>query len=112
MKHLVSSSQALKSHKRDRLMVKNWSGIPEGNIRTVEISFYDHEVYAGDKLIANIGHDDDDFVTQCWVVKINGVEIHRAHTWAKCYHYITWHFKQGTRAIRWLVNHGNQPVHN
>jgi hypothetical protein len=29
-------------------------------------------------------------------VIVNGIEIHRANTWAKCFHYITWHFTQGT----------------
>jgi hypothetical protein len=68
----------------------------ESDIRAVEISFYDHEIYAGDKLIASITHDSDDFVTQRWVVMVNGLEIHRANTWG---------------AIRCLENHGNQPVH-
>jgi hypothetical protein len=65
-------------------------------IRAVEISFYDHEIYAGNELIASISHDTDDFVTQRWVVMVNDVEIHRSHTWAKSYNYITWHYKQGT----------------
>jgi hypothetical protein len=65
-------------------------------IRAVEISFYDHEIYAGERLIASITHDTDDFVTQRWVVMVNDVEIHRSHTWAKSYNYITWHYKQGT----------------
>jgi hypothetical protein len=69
---------------------------PATNIRAVEISFYDHEVYVDDKLIASISHDEDDFVTQRWIVIINSVEIHRANTWAKCYNYITWHYNQGT----------------
>lgn len=63
---------------------------------TIEISFYDHEVYAGEKLIASITHDHDDFATQRWVVMVNNIEIHRANTWAKCYDYIIWHYKKGT----------------
>jgi hypothetical protein len=66
------------------------------DIRAVEISFEEHEICVGNKAIAYITYNDDDFVTQPWVVAINGVEIHRANTWAKCYHYITWHFRQGT----------------
>jgi hypothetical protein len=66
------------------------------DIRTVEISFEEHEIYAGDKAIAKIVCDDGDFVTQPWLVMVNGVEIYQANTWAKCYHYVTWHFKQGT----------------
>jgi hypothetical protein len=33
------------------------------SLTTVEISFYDHEYYAGDKLIASITYDDTDFLT-------------------------------------------------
>jgi hypothetical protein len=60
----------------------------------IEISFYNHEYYAGGKLIATITYDDD--LTQPWVVMVNGEEKHRANTWAKCNSYITWHHKQGT----------------
>lgn len=70
--------------------------VEEFKFTLIEISFYDHEIYAGDKLIACITHDSDDFATQRWVVMINDVEIHRANTWAKCHDYIIWHYKQGT----------------
>ena len=69
-------------------------------LRTVEITFYDHEIYAGDKLIASIAHDDNDFVTQRWVVTVNGVEEHRADTWAKCHRYIQWHLSNSQFAVR------------
>jgi hypothetical protein len=65
-------------------------------IKAVEISFEEHEIYAGERAIAKIIYDDSDFVTQAWMVIINGVEVHRASTWAICYNYITWHFKQET----------------
>lgn len=65
-------------------------------IKTVEISFYEHEVYAGDKLIADIWHDSSDFQTQRWVVMVGNKEIHRANSWAKCYEFVVWHYKQGT----------------
>lgn len=68
----------------------------EKNIKAQEISLYEHEIYAGDELIAKITHDDNDFVTQRWVVTINDIEIHRANTWIKCYNHITWHYTQGT----------------
>jgi hypothetical protein len=96
MTYLGSTQQALNSNRHSILIAPDLTAIPESNIRTVEISFYDHEVYAGDKLIARIRHDDEDFVTQRWVVIINGIEIHRANTWARCYNYITWHYKQTT----------------
>ncbi|MFK0731521.1 MAG: hypothetical protein ACIWVG_10225, partial [Gloeotrichia echinulata HAB0833] len=57
-------------------------------------------IYDGDKLIASITYDDDDFVTQRWVVMVNSVEEHRADTWAKCHNYIIWHYKQGTLPVQ------------
>ncbi len=65
-------------------------------ITTVEISFYDHEVYALGKQIASITHDHSDFQTQRWVVMVGESIVHRADSWAKCHNYITWHYKQGT----------------
>ena len=35
-------------------------------------------------------------MTQPWVVMVGEVAVHRADTWAKCAHYIQWHYKQGT----------------
>jgi hypothetical protein len=92
MTYLGSMQQAIDANKYDSSDLI----APENTIRAVEISFYDHEIYAGDKLIASISHDTDDFVTQRWVVMVNGVEIHRSNTWAKSYSYITWHYTQGT----------------
>ncbi|MEA5573474.1 hypothetical protein [Calothrix sp. UHCC 0171] len=66
------------------------------DIRAVEICFEEHEIYVGDRAIAKIILTDEDFETQPWVVIINGIEIHRGNTWMKCFHYITWHFTQGT----------------
>lgn len=98
MTHLCSLSQVLNADKNKlpSVTATDSSAISQENIRTVEISFYDHEIYAGKKLIACITHDHNDFVTQRWVVMINDVEIHRANTWAKSYDYIIWHYKQGT----------------
>ncbi|MBD6620880.1 hypothetical protein FNW02_35400 [Komarekiella sp. 'clone 1'] len=66
----------------------------------VEISFYDHEYYCGDKLVAAITYDHADFVTQPWLVIVNDKEIHRADTWAKCHNFITWHHKDGTLPVQ------------
>jgi hypothetical protein len=65
------------------------------SLTTVEISFYDHEYYAGDKLIASITYDDTDFVTQRWVVMVNNKEVHRAATLMLCHRYICTHYKDG-----------------
>ncbi|MBE9053535.1 hypothetical protein IQ243_24645 [Nostocales cyanobacterium LEGE 11386] len=66
----------------------------------VAISFYDHEYYCGDKLVAAINYDHADFVTQPWLVVVNGEEIHRADTWAKCHNFITWHHKDGSLPVQ------------
>ena len=68
-------------------------------ITTVEITFYDHEIYAGDKQIAAITHDPDDFQTQRWVVMVGETEVHRDQAWAKCFDYVRWHYKQGTLPV-------------
>jgi hypothetical protein len=95
MKYLARTQQGLDTENSISAIAEDL-GTPENSIRAIEISFYDHEIYAGDRLIASITHDTDDFVTQRWVVMVNDVEIHRSHTWAKSYNYITWHYKQGT----------------
>jgi hypothetical protein len=97
MTYLTTVQQASKNVKREAVQETTKDLLAsESDIRAVEISFYDHEIYAGDRLIASINHDSDDFVTQRWVVMINGLEIYRSHTWAKCDSYIRWHFTQGT----------------
>ncbi|MBD6620952.1 hypothetical protein FNW02_35805 [Komarekiella sp. 'clone 1'] len=67
---------------------------PVEELTSVEISFYDHEIYCGTQLIATISYDDD--LTQPWVVKVNSEEIHRADTFKRCHSYITWHYQRGT----------------
>lgn len=66
----------------------------------IEISFYDHEIYANDRLIAQITYDHNDFVTQPWLVMVNGTEQWRANTWAKCYRYICTHHKDGSLPVQ------------
>jgi hypothetical protein len=63
----------------------------------VEISFYDHEYYNGDKLVAAITYDDD--LTQPWLVMVNGTEIHRADTPMLCDRYIRIHYKDGSLPV-------------
>ena len=100
MTHLTFKKQALDSNKREELITTDSRRIILHDIRAVELSFYNHEIYTGSKLIASITYDHDDLVTQPWLVVINDVKIHRANTWAKCYHYITWHYEQGTLPIQ------------
>lgn len=74
-------------------------GAPE-EFTVVEITCYDYEIYFGEKLIASITYDHDDFVTQRWVVIVNSTEEHRANSWAKCHNHIVWHHKQGTLSVQ------------
>jgi hypothetical protein len=69
-------------------------------LTTVEISFYDHEYYAGDKLIASITYDDTDFVTQRWVVTVNNKEVHRTASVMLCHRYICSHYKDGSLPVQ------------
>jgi hypothetical protein len=94
MTHLINAQQA--QAEIESQIVEQTQILAKKEIRAIEISFYDHEIYAGNELIATITHDTDDFVTQRWVVMVNGVEIHGSHTWAKCDSYIRWHYSQGT----------------
>jgi hypothetical protein len=69
-------------------------------LRTVEISFYDHEIFVGQTLIASITYDHADLITQPWVVMVSNVEVHRANTWARCYRHICTHHKDGTLPVQ------------
>ena len=94
---ILSSSvdeQALAQAKLNNYIESQAEAVAPEHLTTVEISFYDHEYYLGEKLVAAITYDND--LTQPWVVMVNAKEKHCANTWAKCNNYITWHHKQGT----------------
>ncbi|WP_341531670.1 hypothetical protein WKK05_38810 (plasmid) [Nostoc sp. UHCC 0302] len=78
----------------NRYIAQQAEAVAPEELRTVEISFYDHEVYAGDEIIAWITYDNH--LTQPWVVLVEGVEKFRANTYARCYRFIQWHHKDGT----------------
>ncbi|YAF98332.1 MAG: hypothetical protein AB3A66_12040 [Nodularia sp. CChRGM 3473] len=84
----------------DHYIADQAQAVAPKELTPVEISFYDHEYYCGDKLIAAITYDHADFVTQPWLVTVNGKEIHRADTWAKCHNFITWHHKDGSLPVQ------------
>ncbi|MHC0067671.1 hypothetical protein ACWATR_33060 [Nostoc sp. UIC 10890] len=67
-------------------------------LRVIEISFYDHEYYAGRQLIATITHDDD--LTQPWLVIVNDKEVHRAATLMLCHRFICQQYKRGTLPVQ------------
>jgi hypothetical protein len=95
----IISHQSAQTHKvaqselNDYIANQAQAVAPE-ELTTREISFYDHEIYCGEELIASITHDDD--LTQPWVVVVEGVEKFRANTWARCYRFITWHHQDTT----------------
>ncbi|MDZ8135802.1 MAG: hypothetical protein RM049_10940 [Nostoc sp. DedQUE04] len=86
--------QALAQAELDNYIADQAQAVTPEELTTREISFYDHEIYCGDELIASITHDDD--LTQPWVVVVEGVEKFRANTWARCYRFITWHHQDTT----------------
>jgi hypothetical protein len=80
----------------DQYITAQAEAIAPEELTTVEINFYHHEVYAGNRLIAYITYDPNDFDIQPWVVMVNGEEKFRANTWAICHRFIQWHHKDGT----------------
>ncbi|MBE9037204.1 hypothetical protein [aff. Roholtiella sp. LEGE 12411] len=85
----IIAHQSAQLHKVDEQATAQAQVIAPEELRTVEISFYDHEFFALCKLIASITHDDD--LTQPWVVMVEGKEKFRANTWARCQRFIQWH---------------------
>ncbi|MBD2303648.1 hypothetical protein [Nostoc sp. FACHB-190] len=67
---------------------------------SVEIDFYNHEIYANGQLIAQISYDHNDFVTQRWLVMVNNKEEFRADAWGRCYRYICTHHKDGSLPVQ------------
>ncbi|MBD2491970.1 hypothetical protein [Aulosira sp. FACHB-615] len=65
-------------------------------LTTVEINPNHFDIYAGKWLVAYITYDYDEFVTQPWVVMVNGVEKFRHTTQIQCHRFINWHHKDGT----------------
>ncbi|BCL39983.1 hypothetical protein [Nostoc sp. MS1] len=65
-------------------------------LTTVEIHSQHFEIFAGKQLIAYITYDYSDFITQRWVVMVQGNEIFRHNTIARCLRYVEWHHKDGS----------------
>jgi hypothetical protein len=92
--------QTIASAELEQRITQQGEVVAPEEFTVVEISCYDYEIYVGDKLIASITYDHDDFVTQRWVVMVNSTEEHRANSWAKCHNHIAWHYKQGTLPVQ------------
>ena len=69
--------QALAQAELNSYIATQAQAIAPEPLTTVEINFYHHEVYCGKELIAYIAYDHDEFVTQPWLVMVNGVEEFR-----------------------------------
>jgi hypothetical protein len=87
-------NQATAQAELDNYIADQAQAIAPEELTTVEISFYDHEIYCGKELIASITSDDD--LTQPWVVMVDGKEKFRANTWARCHRFIQWHHQDST----------------
>ncbi|ABA25029.1 conserved hypothetical protein (plasmid) [Trichormus variabilis ATCC 29413] len=65
-------------------------------LTTVKINPHHFEVYAAKRLIAYISYDNSEYVTQPWVVMVNGEEKFRHFAISQCHRFIEWHHKDGT----------------
>ncbi|BAT56952.1 hypothetical protein NOS3756_59640 (plasmid) [Nostoc sp. NIES-3756] len=61
-----------------------------------EIHSQHFEIFAGKQLIAYITYDHSDYITQRWVVMVQGNEIFRHNTIARCLRYVEWHHKDAS----------------
>lgn len=72
----------------------------------VEITYFEHEYFVGEKLVAAISYDHD--LIEPWVVTVQGVEQHRANSWSRCNSYIYLHYKQDT--LEEVEEQGNECI--
>ncbi len=89
-------NQALAQAELNQHIAPQAQAIANVPLTTIEINFYHHEVYCGKELVAYIAYDHDEFVTQPWLVMVNGKEKFRATTPARCQRFIEWHHQDGT----------------
>ncbi|QFS52293.1 hypothetical protein [Nostoc sphaeroides] len=92
-------NQALAQTELDNYIADQAQAVAPELLRIVEISFGDHEYYAGNQLIASITHDDD-HLTQRWVVMVNKKEVFRTNTVMRCHRYISIHYKDGSLPVQ------------
>ncbi|MBD2732239.1 hypothetical protein H6G96_39905, partial [Nostoc sp. FACHB-892] len=84
---IAPDEQAAAQAELDGFIATQAQAIAPEPLRIVEISFSDYEYYAGNKLVANISHDDN-HLTQRWVVMVNDKEVFRANTLMRCDRFI------------------------
>jgi hypothetical protein len=116
-------NQALAQAELDSYIADQAQAIAPEPLTIVEISFYHHEYYADDKLVASISYDDN-HLTQRWVVMVNEKEVFRANTLMRCDRFICTHYRGhlgtwvrtfypqlGDRQETRLVNGVQQPIY-
>ncbi|RCJ29997.1 hypothetical protein A6769_34725 [Nostoc punctiforme NIES-2108] len=91
--------QALVQAELDHFIADQAQAIAPEPLTIVEISFDHHEYYAGNQLIASISNDDN-HLTQPWVVIINDKEVFRANTLMRCDRFICTHYKDGSLPVQ------------
>jgi hypothetical protein len=92
----AKDEQAIAQGEFDQYIAVQAEAVAPEELTIKEINPHHFEIFAGKQLIAYISYDNGEFVTQPWVVMVNGEEKFRANTWAKCHRYIEWHHKDGT----------------
>ena len=97
------ASQLSITPKGDKRIAANWvDAILSNQAQKVEqpaapkplVEMSGSDCIVGGEIVATITSDND--LTQPWLVLINGVEVHRAATWARAYDYVRTHVKYGT----------------
>lgn len=94
--HKVADNQATAQAELDGFITAQAQAIAPEPLTTVEINSNHYEIYSGKQLIAYIAYDHNEFVTQPWLVMVNGEEKFRDITVARCQRHIEWHHKDGT----------------
>ncbi|BCL39810.1 hypothetical protein [Nostoc sp. MS1] len=90
------SEQTLAQAELQQYINQQAQAIAPEELTTVEIHSHHFEIFAGKQLIAYITYDHSDFITQRWVVMVQGNEIFRHNTIAHCLRYVEWHHKDGS----------------
>ncbi|WP_414756570.1 hypothetical protein [Anabaena sp. CCY 9910] len=88
--------QAIAQAELENFIADQAEAVAPEDLTTVEINPHHFEVYAAKRLIAYVSYDNSEFVTQPWVVMVNGEEKFRHFAISQCDRFIDWHHKDGT----------------
>ncbi|MBD2505585.1 hypothetical protein [Anabaena azotica] len=93
---LALDEQTLAQAELDNYIANQAQAIAPEELTTQQINPHHFEVYAGNRLVAYISYDNNEYVTQRWVVMVNGEEKFRHFAISQCHRFINWHHKDGT----------------